>query len=253
MKKHTVALVLLLAVISSCSNYTQVVVVSPTSESIVKSKDNFYEFENADLKIRYSFWAERGIMGFMIYNKTNHPVYIDWKKSTMINGSRQMAYYTNKTTSNFSSYGASYGTSWINVFNGVSSQSVGASIGTQTIVKEERITFISPKSYVANAFYNLTANISFDINNSSTKQKYVDDRKVYVSTSDYNITFRNYITYSDNEDFTVEKHVDNGFKVNKVYTMKNDIAKDADWVKPSRFFITKLTKEDIVHEQTHEL
>lgn len=245
--------IIAIAAISGCSNYTQIIAVAPTSENITKSSDNFYEYENSDLKVRYSFWAERGIMGFMIYNKTSHPIYIDWKKSNMINGARQMAYYTNKTVSNFSSYGASYGTSWINILNGVNTQSSGVSAGTQTIVREERISFISPKSYVANAFYNLTANISFDINNSNTEQKYVDGKKMYVSTSNYNISFRNYITYSDNEDFAVEKHVDNGFKVSKVYTMKNEVAKNEDWVKPSRFYITKLAKEDIIHEQTHKL
>lgn len=252
MKKITLLLVGLI-LLSSCEKYSQVVSIKPKSEGITKAADHCYEFENEDLKVRYSFWAEHGIMGFRIYNKTDHPIYIDWKKSSMISGDVQKQYYTDKTTSNFVSYGHTYGNSWQYAFgkSGHSSNSVNE--GSETVTKQERISFISPKSLINHAFYNLVANIYFDVNNRKTSKATVQGQPVYVSVPGDEISFRNYLTYSDKENFETEKHVDNGFRVSKVYTMKssylganiNDNFTDCDWYSPECFYIYHLNKEDV--------
>ncbi len=254
MMKQTILMALTIMVFfSSCSQYGQVVYIAPTSEGITTAKSDCYVFENADLKIKYSFWAEHGIMGFKIYNKTDHPLYIDWKKSSMINNGTHYLYYTNKTTSNFTAYGSSYGTSWLNGFGSRSSNNNSKTTGAETVVHMERISFVSPQSSIYNAFYNLTANIYFDVNNRTTKEAKVDGTPVWVSTSNFGINFRNYITYSDKETFETEKHVDNGFMVKKVYTMDLDnlgVASDGSfidskWENPECFYITNLDREQI--------
>lgn len=243
--KYTPLVLLLCAVLfSSCAHYSQVVFVQSTSDNISKNKNGFLQYENEDLKISYSFWDSRGIMGFQIYNKTDHPIYIDWKKSSMISNEKQLPYYTNKTTSNFSTYGSSYSTNWVSMFSS-GTQTNNTTTGSGTTIVQERITFIAPKSYISNAFYDLVANIYFDVNKTTTEEKDVKGTHVYYSKSNFDITFRNYLTYSDKEYFSIEKHVDNGFQIDKVYTMKDadfgEVFKGAlvssDWRNPSRFYI----------------
>ena len=124
---------LLLISLNLQAKFSQVIYISPTGKDVIKN-GIFYEFENEDVKITYSFWEENGIMGFKIYNKTSKPIYIDWKKSSMIYNERQNPYYTNKTTSNYSGYGTSYGSRWANIFSGSSTYN-----SIEEIVKQERM------------------------------------------------------------------------------------------------------------------
>ena len=174
----------------------------------------------------------------------------------MISGGRQNPYYTNKTTSNFVSYGAQYGLSWARVFDdhgwgeSISESKVS---GSQTVSHQERVSFIAPKSYVYNAFYKLTAYIYFDVNKDNTKETHLDGVPMCESTGDVNVNFRNYLTYADDEDFTVEKHIDNGFRVSKVYTIENKyfgkihrgVLEKSDWESPLMFYITDVGTPDL--------
>ncbi len=252
MKKSILFLLAATIFMSACSegDYTQLVFIKPTSDGITKSSDGNYIFENEDIKISYTFWAEHGILGFEVYNKTDHPLYIDWKKSSMINDNKQFLYFTDKTSSNFVAYGKGYSTKWTRDFNTSKSETHGA----ETVVKEERISFISPHSYINKAFYNLTANIYFDISRKKTEEKNVHGVHIYISKSDFAIQFRNYLSYSDNENFSTEKHIDNGFEIDKIYTMKTkDFGKvskrdgliESDWKSPSRFYVLHLWDGDV--------
>ena len=236
---------------SSCSKFTQVVYVSPVNEDI-RSINHFYQYENDDVKVVYWFWAEHGIMSYFVWNKTDHPLYIDWKKSAMINNGKKMAYYTNENSSNYKSFGKQYGHSWINIFNQYSAKSdFRASL--ETVVKDERISFLPPRSYISNAFYNLTANVYFDITDRNTEEETINFCNVYVSRSNKDVLFRNYLTYSADEKFETEQHVDNEFRLNKVITMQNHLFgfrnveghDENDWERPTRFYITNLSWKDV--------
>ena len=170
----------------------------------------------------------------------------------MINNGKKMAYYTNANSSNYKSYGKSYGHSWIDIFNQYRSNSdFRASL--ETVVKDEKISFIPPKSYISNAFYNLTANVYFDITDRNTEEETVNFCHVYVSRSNKDIMFRNYITYSSSEKFETEEHIDNEFRLNKVVTMDNHLFgyrglegnSENDWERPTRFYITNLNWKDV--------
>ncbi|GAB2524394.1 hypothetical protein GCM10027085_13360 [Spirosoma aerophilum] len=47
----------------------------------VKLVENDFVYENDHLKVIYNLWEEGGRMRFMLYNKTDQPIYIDWSKS----------------------------------------------------------------------------------------------------------------------------------------------------------------------------
>ena len=244
--------ILLLLSLSGCSRFTQVVYVAPTNNDI-QSINHFYEYENQDLKVVYWFWAEHGIMSFLVWNKTDKPLYIDWKKSAMVNNGKRMSYYTNSDVSNYKSYGNNYSLEWLDVFNEYYGKASHKKLSRAALVKGDRISFIAPKSYITQAFYNLTANIYFDINDRNTEEDFVNFCKVYVSRSNQEISFRNYLTYSNSENFETESHVDNEFHLDKVVTMQKSffLYKDKDgywandWERPSRFFIENLKWQDI--------
>ena len=251
MKRTLLAIFLISLSISSFAKFSQVISISANDS--IKKVDGFYQYENKDLIIRYSFWGENGIMGFMIFNKSDKPIYIDWKKSAMIYNGKYLPYYTNKTTSNYIAYGSSYGSRWANIFNGISSFSSGTISAAETVVKAERTTFIPPRSYITNGYYNLLSNFNFTISQEDKKLTKVNNREVYVSKPSSPVAFRNYITYSGDEDFKIENSVDNEFYIGRILTMHRDVFKneemaDESWQKPTRFYITDLKRGNIFEQ-----
>lgn len=247
-------LIPLLAILlfTGCSRFTQVVYISPTSENI-QTINHFYQFENEDVKVVYWFWGEHGIMSFLLWNKTNLPMYIDWKKSALINNGKRESYYTTRYANNYQTYGKTYSLDWLDIFNEYYAINNHSKLNKESLVKGERITFIPPKSYITQAFYNLTANIYFDVNDHNTEVETMNFCKVYVSRSSKDISFRNFITYSFAENFSTENYIDNEFHLNKVVTMDNrhftykdgDGKSANDWERPSRFYITQLRWQDV--------
>ena len=69
MKKSILITLLLVLSISCFGDYSQVITIKPTSEGLVKNDKGFYEYENSDLKITYSFWADQGVMAFIFTTK----------------------------------------------------------------------------------------------------------------------------------------------------------------------------------------
>lgn len=78
MKKTILLITLALALFSSCSK--QFIQVFDTSTTNTKLTDGFWVYETDSIKLTYSFWADKGVMSFSVYNKLNKPIYIDWKK-----------------------------------------------------------------------------------------------------------------------------------------------------------------------------
>jgi len=240
------------------AQYCQVVYISPVSQDVQK-KSNLYEFENADVLVEYTFWAQNGVMGFLIYNKTDKPIYFDWEKSSMIYDGKRNPYYTNKTTSNYDSYGYSYGYSWLDPFweSTVNTVSFNHTKTNETTVKEERITFIPPHSYITNAYYNLLNSMNFFLNKKANKLTKINDRSVYINKPHDNISFRNFLTYSSTENFVSESYIDNEFGINKIVTMNEDYLETRDvdghyhndWKKPTRFYIYDIREEDVFENQ----
>lgn len=142
----------LLFLLSSCK-VAQVVYTGALSPNI-KESDKCYYYENDTIKITYVFWDYKGRMAFGVYNKLDIPIYIDWKKSSYINNNMKYDYYIDRTEKKTTSVSAAYIKStsidWTNIFG---PDAIGATIGTEVSEKEERITFIPPKSYITRIGY----------------------------------------------------------------------------------------------------
>jgi len=77
----TLGIAVVLTALVSCSTYVQLI----ETESIGKDQvDQNGVCQNDAIKVNYDFWSEDGITYFSVYNKTDKPLYIDWKKSVFI-------------------------------------------------------------------------------------------------------------------------------------------------------------------------
>ena len=172
--------------INACKTSIEYAQLFKTTGVNLKESPNNYTFENDTVRIVYSFWAEKGIMAFRVFNKTDKPLYIDWKKSTYISNGLKYNYYEDKidVTTNWSNISLSevnrfttitgYINSTLNLtaetiktrnitttdINGETTNSIeGRSSSTQnsaiystgssnsSVKKIERITFSPPKTY----------------------------------------------------------------------------------------------------------
>ena len=195
------------------AKFVQVIYTKAISENI-KINNGYYTFEDDKVSIVYDFWADHGSMQFIVYNKTDRPIYVDWNKSAFISQKVKISYYEDReklsgvtTSLNHSSI--------IALGSGVSVSFMNA-----TKVREEKITFIPPKTSVSKNFNNLISNIYYEIDKDEAQEKDIDGAKVYELVFSQEITFRNFITYSTTDKFDNEFYIDNGFKLIKVQTMK---------------------------------
>lgn len=178
-------------------------------------------FENDTVKIVYSFWSENGSYSFSVYNKLNIPLYIDWKKSSLVKNNDKLNYWSDeiltKSSSKRNSAYSYYGYSLLSSESGFSSS-----------IKPEQVTFIAPKSTVYKIQFALhsksdpklpeTASIINVVSSDNPK------KKAKISFIDYDeknapLFFRNFMTLSTSDKFEKEFYIDNGFFVFKISEM----------------------------------
>lgn len=58
----------------------------------VKMVDKDFVFDNEHLKVVYNLWEPGGRMRFLLFNKTEQPLYIDWGKSKLMRNDTAVSY-----------------------------------------------------------------------------------------------------------------------------------------------------------------
>jgi len=171
-----------------------------TISSKLPLKNQTFVSENDDVKITYHFWGENGIMDFDIYNKTDGPLYFDWKNSAFIPNDQMVSYWQDITNT----IGASYASSlWL--YGGISASSRSASKS----IHQERIAVIPPHSLITKKDFRLVKTYS-----------------ELPKPGDYNesnsfLNFRNYLMFSANEKFEGKALIiDDKFYVSNIKMIK---------------------------------
>ena len=206
--------------ISSCSpKYVQLFETVTTNTNIV---DNYYTYEDDTIKIKYSFWEDKGIMSFEITNKMSAPIYIDWKNSSLILNDVKLNYWEDEMNSNsISNYSTYY-------YKGPSSATKGVSYSKST--KPERVTFIPPNSKYKCYKYHLFPFSNYQMKDYASKvykraenpsQPEKTATVYYVNFNNNNspLKFRNYIAVTFKEDSKIFKFIDNEFYVTSIKEM----------------------------------
>ncbi|MBK8660085.1 MAG: hypothetical protein IPN22_14745 [Bacteroidetes bacterium] len=250
---QTLIQLLLILALSSCK-VAQVIYTGALSQNVNESDKCFF-YENDTLKVTYVFWDYKGRMAFGVYNKLDVPIYIDWKKSSFINNTKKQDYYSDRvekrTTSVTSAYSNNLNINWSNLFGPTA---VGVTIGNEVSEREERVTFIPPRSYITRtSFEILKDGTHFTLAGAEEKSvPFPDDTSRYfksyvVKIDDKSPTFifRNFLTYSVKETFEREQYVSNEFYIRKVMTIKQGIFDKYAFSSEKRFYIDQINKSDL--------
>jgi len=222
-----------ITIMSACSHTTRLVETKANNAS--KMNDNSVTFENDSIRVTYDLWSESGIMFYSVYNKTNMPLYIDWKRSAYVEENRIFPYYNNRSVAE---------TQYIPTVNG----NTVVMTPRATTVSEERITFIPPRTLVTNPITWKIFSGGMSTYSSKNKDRIrietvdlkndknatLDEApktytkgnkgtsKVYSKTFTKDqspLLFRNYISYSAYEDFRKESHLETEFYISKLSEM----------------------------------
>jgi hypothetical protein len=232
MKKILLSIIILLIFCISCTTYVE---LYKTESKHVQSNDKTYLFENDTVKIVYSFWTEKGIMAFSIFNKLDKPLYIDWKKSNYISNSKKFDYWADKETSTRHTTNYEYYNKSLLLVPFLTNY-LSSSVSNTVSVKPERITFIPPKAIIFKSDYFITTSnyndwdkdfetLTFPMSNlkSNTLSKSIKTYSIKskkFSQNNSSLNFRNFLTFSIKESFENEFYIDNEFYVKEIQLIK---------------------------------
>jgi len=191
------------------------------TKAMSSSKNQESLFENDTVKIIYSFWSENGSYSFSVYNKLNIPLYIDWKKSSLVKNNDKLNYWSDeiltKSSSKRNSAYSYFGYSLLSSESGFSSS-----------IKPEQVTFIAPKSTVYKIQFALNAKSDsklpktatiIDVTRSDNPKKKTKISFLNYDENNSPLFFRNFMTLSTSDKFEKEFYIDNGFFVYKISEM----------------------------------
>jgi len=206
----------------SCRTAVQVVDMQPTSPNI-KDNQTHYVFDNDTIRIAYHFWGDRGTFWFEIQNKLNVPIYIDWKRSNLVNNNIPNAYWDDNKQVSTVSRGMSYGAAVLGSFGVAASSSVSNSV----ITSKERISFLSPEAITYSPQFRL-ADKYYVLSKDAVRTDVANDRKpkkmtpVFTQrlTENIPIEITNFLTLSLTESFDKEIFVSNSFIASEIREME---------------------------------
>lgn len=88
--EKSLPLLLLVLLLASCTN--SIYHVASVHSEQVKLIDRDFAIENEHLKVVYNLWEEGGRMRFLLFNKTDQPLYIDWSRSVFLRNDSSLSY-----------------------------------------------------------------------------------------------------------------------------------------------------------------
>jgi hypothetical protein len=182
---------------TSCSKYQYYTL---SSDNVSKNQKQQFVAENDTCKINYNFSGVKGPISISVYNKTQKPLQVDWKRSAVIVGDSSTSFFEPEMKFSGEVERNRYG---INQdVNGV-------------IIQPESIDFIPPQSsvtkqtrWIRSKFLKLSPAEGQEIKTASQKVK------LYKFTKDHSpVVFRTYLTLiSDDTSF----HLDHSFYANEL-------------------------------------
>lgn len=104
MRHYLLAAVFLLS-LTACSTYQYMTLDSP---QLRKNDKNQLILENDTLRLTYNFQGKGGPISINIYNKSDQPLFVNWKKSALIRNEQSISLYNNNVTISGSTASQSY-------------------------------------------------------------------------------------------------------------------------------------------------
>lgn len=188
--------------------------------STVSSDDvnEYFEYENEDLRLSYNFWQLGGILEFEIENLSEDPIFIDWEHSNFIFNGYSYDYFNDDQE--IMSLGVYEGRSISSLVDlstninrvspGNAGVSSGASASRSTVRREKESIQIPPRSYVNSKKIRL-----------SFPWIRLKENSIQLSKRRSPLNIRTYIAYSTDRDLENVEYIDNDFWVSKTEKVKS--------------------------------
>lgn len=218
------SIVMFCMTLQSCS-FVQLFEVNSSN---MKDAEGYFQTENDTLRIIYNFNSVGGTMSFLILNKLNVPLYLDWRKSSFIQNNFKNNYWediieTKTIGSNLEfTKSQNLNTKLWNLNN------IGLSAFASIVTKPERITFIPPSTLIPQDKFTLYSKSYYSFRGKpEIKEQILDSKKVCkIQFENYDqknspLIFRNFLTFSTSENFASEFYLDNSFYVGCVKKFKS--------------------------------
>ena len=216
--KKTLRLSLFLFFTSGCTNYMQIyhLTYNPVTTDNHYA-NNPFKFVNDTLTIGFDVWDENGLLVNYIENKVDKPIYIDWKRSSLIVNNIKLNFWEDQSDAYTSEYYKGFLYANINSNSILRGYAEMQSISSTKIFKPERITFIPPKSIFPKSSFKLKTDHSIILD--SYEVSNIEKKKLYFKNYDYDHSpyrYRLFLTYSNSETIVNENYVDISFYVSKI-------------------------------------
>ena len=224
--RYIIPLVILVASLSSCSRYQYMTL---NSSQLNKNDQNQFVFENDTIRLTYDFSGSDGPISVNVYNKTNQPLYVNWKKSALIRNEHALSYFDKNAYFWGSSEGYAY-----RFGNSRSALGSFASTGSNfsgTVALPEGMAFVPPGSSISKGLVLLsqTGPMVADIPDSVAEQRVNVDynlliakyRKETFDASTSPVKFKSYLTFVLGSNNTLEFSETNEFFVEEALDTKN--------------------------------
>lgn len=199
------------------------------SSQLNKNDQNQFVFENDTIRLTYDFSGSDGPISVNVYNKTNQPLYVNWKKSALIRNEHALSYFDKNAYFWGSSEGYAY-----RFGNSRSALGSFASTGSNfsgTVALPEGMAFVPPGSSISKGLVLLsqTGPMVADIPDSVAEQRVNVDynlliakyRKETFDASTSPVKFKSYLTFVLGSNNTLEFSETNEFFVEEALDTKN--------------------------------
>lgn len=187
-----------LGLLLSCTN--SIYHVATVKSKQVKRIEQDFTVENEHLRAVYNLWEEGGRMRFLLFNKTDQPLYIDWTKSFFVRNG-------NKTS--YSQLATLLGKAPVDTVRYSYQNRLAEPY--RTTARANRLTEIPPKTYVAIADFPIHEAII----HAKTKEKHFS-----YTMENSPLRVGQALTYSFDKTMTDAHQIEHSFWVDKVEVVR---------------------------------
>jgi hypothetical protein len=188
---RTILFLFSITIFASCNVYRY---TSVESKNMQKNEQAIFAEENDTLRIEYDFSGIGGPVSIKVFNKTNQPLYVDWKRSSFIANDKAVSYFN----------------PGLRIEGTINSQSVqltnqvsnGQAVIGADIQVQPGNSFIPPHSYMQNTFIYLVsfADLRTPIEQMKREKLQIGEFKrniwkVNFSETNTPLVFKSYVTF----------------------------------------------------------
>lgn len=253
MKNRSILLISsILFLLTSCMSTTYYYSTLESEDRyMTKSENGNFVIENDSILVTYNFYGKNAPITISVFNKTNCPLFIDWKKSAVIIDGTAVSYKGDRMNIEGNTYGDSHTYNITDNYSTTASR--GSLYGSITIPHDAE--FVPPQSKIVHTPLELS-NLSFKQipDKEFTKEVFIKSsgfdenvKAMNFTFDDSPLSFRSYLTMYFDKDPVRPLILDNEFYISRIMKSGGLSPKDlaAKHGKPGNTFYLVETRDNV--------